>query len=346
MRTAFIQSCCNTGRGFPRACRPAILIAVAVCTAGCGDPEIRREQPRPLVERISRGPVSVTITAEPPLVHPARDVFLTIRTESPPSVDVLVPPVSDRLTGFSLRGSFDRDPVEEGDRVSRERHIRLTPTLAEEFRIGPIAITVVDNRTDPPETSWFATRPMTFGAASLVANGQESVMRDIVDPARVIPPFRVIVSWIPVALLLILAAAAAWTLLRQIRRSVRLHIMSPGERALRELSDLVAGDLVAKGRIKDFYIELTMIVRRYIERAHKIRAPEQTTDEFLAAAAKHPGFSPGVVRRLHEFLESADLVKFAAFRPDTATLNRSVDTARNYIQTDGQTGEREEEPGV
>jgi hypothetical protein len=110
--------------------------------------------------------------------------------------------------------------------------------------------------------------------------------------------------------------------------------MSPRERALRELSALLAKDLIAHDQPKEFYLELTMIVRRYIERQHAIRAPEQTTEEFLVAVSQDSRFPPPVLMRLRAFLEAADLVKFATHRPAPESAREATGTAKEYIQTD------------
>jgi DNA-binding MurR/RpiR family transcriptional regulator len=110
--------------------------------------------------------------------------------------------------------------------------------------------------------------------------------------------------------------------------------MTPSERAFPELSDLIGRGLPEKGLFKDFYIELTHVVRRYIERSHGIRAPEQTTEEFLAAAKSHPRFTPEVIAKLADFLRSADLVKFAGVGSSASVADEAVRTARAYIEHD------------
>jgi len=294
-----------------------------------------------MIETVSSGPVTVTLIADPPRVHLDRDVFLTVKTESHRHFEIRIPPIADRLTGFNLLGSFDREPVMKGDRVIRERCFRLGPALSAEYRIGPMAITVIDNSLDPPRETWFATRPILFETASLISGESVPAMQDIIGPVKLFPGARTVLSWIAGVSLLAAAAVAAWMLIRKVRRAVRLRRMSPRERALQELADLVARDLVGKNRIKDFYVELTMIVRRYIERAHKIRAPEQTTEEFLAAAVLYPRFKRETVRKLRDFLQSADLVKFAAFRPEHEAVKHALATARDYIRTDERAAEQE-----
>ena len=78
-------------------------------------------------------------------------------------------------------------------------------------------------------------------------------------------------------------------------------------------------------------------MRRYIERAHSIRAPEQTTEEFLLAAAHNPQFRPEVLGKLRAFLQTADLVKFAEYRPESVAVDRAFGTARDYVETDERT---------
>ena len=77
-------------------------------------------------------------------------------------------------------------------------------------------------------------------------------------------------------------------------------------------------------------------MRRYIERSHGIRAPEQTTEEFLAAAKAHPRFTPEVIAKLADFLRSADLVKFAGVGSSSSVAEEAVRTARAYIERDAE----------
>ena len=67
-----------------------------------------------------------------------------------------------------------------------------------------------------------------------------------------------------------------------------------------------------------------MIVRRYIERSTGVRAPEQTTEEFLREVNDNNLFPHETNARLGAFLESADLVKFAGYQPDAGSaLNKA-----------------------
>ena len=112
--------------------------------------------------------------------------------------------------------------------------------------------------------------------------------------------------------------------------------MSPIERAMLELGRLLEKGLPGRGRYKDFYIELTMVVRRYIQRRHAVRAPNLTTDEFLRAAAATPAFTREALEGLRQFLESADMVKFAGVEATPDMADSATDRARDYLNTDSK----------
>ena len=73
-------------------------------------------------------------------------------------------------------------------------------------------------------------------------------------------------------------------------------------------------------------------MRRYIERSTGVRAPEQTTEEFLREIVTNSAFTDEEQRRLQQFLESADLVKFAGHQPAQEDMDASIKGAREFTQ--------------
>ena len=311
----------------PRVC--AMMVAVAslrLATAA--------EAPVPrLSEDLSWGDVGIKVEGDSAAVDPARDFFLTLTVDAPERLQVVIPDLRARLEGFSSAESFFLEPVTAGGRRTASQRWRLIPQPSAEYRLAPFAVEVRDNSSHPPAVSWFATRPIVFAAADLgvSADGDPEV-----SPKAIwIPPTtRSVVKWAAFALLCAIALAALAWLATRVRRKVAEMRMSPRERALAELGRLLGRNLVHKGLYKDFYVELTHVVRRYIERAHGIHAAEQTTQEFLAAAADRPEFAGEVLVRLRAFLESADLVKFAGVDATPRMADDAVSTARGYIESD------------
>lgn len=329
----------------PRAGAPLLLaacLAIPILASACRRADRATAAEEPLTTELASGRIRIAATVQPPAVRLDGDTLLTLAIQSPEGVAVTPPSradLADRLEGFVLAGFYessadtDAAATAAGRQTATEVHARLTPVPAARYRLAPMALAWADASGRQPARGWVQTASLVIPSEPLPATAG-AARNDIAPLIRILPSFREILPWLLAAAGLAALAAAAWFLARRLRRAIRLRRMSPRERALLELSDLVARGLIAAGEVKAFYFELTMIVRRYIERRHAIRAPEQTTEEFLAAARRNPRFNPAVLERLRAFLEAADLVKYAARRPDPADVDRALDTARTYISAD------------
>jgi hypothetical protein len=277
----------------------------------------------------SRDGVTVSITHAPETVQLDKDFELTFTLSYPEGrVATLPQDFSDRLGGLSIEGEYEGETLVANGRVRRTVHLRTRPdpTVAE-YRLAPFAVRYgVDQ--------WFPTQAIVFRRESLLKPG-EAPPEDIVVNLKkkwIPPTWRDVGRWALIALGACLAGVAVYILFRKVQRRVRVLRMAPRERALYELRELLAKRLPEKGRVKEFYVGLTAIVRRYIERRHKVRAPEQTTEEFLQEATHHPAFTVETLTRLREFLAAADMVKFAGITVSVETVTQSTDAARRYLE--------------
>jgi hypothetical protein len=103
------------------------------------------------------------------------------------------------------------------------------------------------------------------------------------------------------------------------------------EIAVNRLNELNARNLWQQGDVKLYYIELTEILRVYLERRYRIQAHEQTTDEIFAAL-KDKGLSKESSNILLQILQLADLVKFAKQQPTAYENEQSMENAIIFIQ--------------
>ena len=102
--------------------------------------------------------------------------------------------------------------------------------------------------------------------------------------------------------------------------------------ALEALMALERGQLLERGEAERFFVCLTDIVRTYIEGRFGLRAPEQTTDEFLRAARAHANIPGAHQATLAEALARADLIKFARARADSNEGRAALDLARRFVR--------------
>jgi hypothetical protein len=82
---------------------------------------------------------------------------------------------------------------------------------------------------------------------------------------------------------------------------------------------------------EEFLNHLTLILRNYIERRFDIHAPEQTTEEFLSQGVRQHGALSNHSDVLTQFLEYADLIKFAGQDARTEDVQQSFDFLKQFI---------------
>jgi hypothetical protein len=279
---------------------------------------------------VEKNGVELKVESETTQIDPARSVFLTMTMTAGQGVKVVAPDLRPRVRGFSLAEDFEEEPKTGADgRVTTVVNWRLVPEpCAAEYKVAPFVVGV---ETAKGAADFYAG-PIRFEAPAArepVTGGMEA------DPKKVLPPL----SWKLVgyvALAIVLAAAVLvgliW-LVKYVARRVKEHRMSPIERAWVELDRLLKKGLPARGKYKDFYVELTMVVRRYVQRKYGIRAPNLTTEEFFAEVSK-PEHKLNSAEALKQFLESADMVKFAGVDANEEMAKGATNSARTYLKDD------------
>jgi len=99
-----------------------------------------------------------------------------------------------------------------------------------------------------------------------------------------------------------------------------IPLLPPYEEALEKLKALDHKLLWQNNKIKQYYSELTEIIREYIEKELKVPALEITSDELISYLrdfkdAETLDFSKETFEKLKALLQEADLVKFAKSKP-------------------------------
>ena len=110
-----------------------------------------------------------------------------------------------------------------------------------------------------------------------------------------------------------------------------IALLPPYDRAKMALKKLDESDYLQKEELKDYYSELTFIIRKYLDEKVYDRALESTTDELverlnMLREANQIELSNDDVKNIETILKRADLVKFAKSAPDVelARLDRNT----------------------
>lgn len=105
----------------------------------------------------------------------------------------------------------------------------------------------------------------------------------------------------------------------------------PHVKAYEALEALKAKGLISAGRIKEYYVELSNIIRHYIEERFIIKAPEMTTEEFLFALRDSGTLTGSHKNLLKEFLTMCDIVKFAKYGPAEEEIRGNFNSAWHFV---------------
>lgn len=145
------------------------------------------------------------------------------------------------------------------------------------------------------------------------------------------------INYILIAILiwfiLMVIAAAIYLYMRKKKKGYYFKpivIKPPHEIALNALDHVKDEKLWQQGREKEYYTELTDILRKYIESRFYVSAPEMTSDETLNIIK---GFTDteSSYSSLEQVLKLSDLVKFAKYKPLTNENDLSLVNAYLFV---------------
>ncbi len=112
--------------------------------------------------------------------------------------------------------------------------------------------------------------------------------------------------------------------------------LPPFEEAIQKLHELDKKLLWQNNQVKEYYSELTEIVRAYIERELKVPALESTTDELIETLidfndSKLISTTKETIKKLRGLLREADLVKFAKSKPISEQIEANRKEAEEVV---------------
>jgi hypothetical protein len=315
----------------------AVAVLLLPLISGCGNEDVSVEQSEEVSNavrsEVERGPVKFTVEFTPEKARLSDEPQLTLTIRAQQGVRVEKPPFGAALGDFQIRDFHEPPPDLDADTEIIRQVYTLEPTRAGKLTVAPIAVRFHDERKDGDgKEHTIESEALTVEISTVLGDEAPSLadLRPAAGPVEL--PVDNSSAWfwsVGIVAALVLAAAIAWKVLK--RGVVAEPQLSPQELAWLELEQIIERKL-AESDVKEFYVELTGVVRRYIERSTGVHAAEQTTEEFLREILADAIFAEVDQQRLRDFLESADLVKFAAFEPAAADIEASFDRAKEFIQ--------------
>lgn len=154
------------------------------------------------------------------------------------------------------------------------------------------------------------------------------------------PPFdwKGVLQDIALVLLILVLLVLAYLLIKKYTKKSITKQEKPTEpklpahiEALQHLDRIKEEKIWQRGRVKEYHVELTDVIRHYINRMFNINSMEMTTDEILLRVKFLQVDKKGAYEALRQILQLADLAKFAKWEPETAENEMSLMNAYLFV---------------
>lgn len=319
------------------------LCGMLVLVTGCGtvdhSQKASSENSTNSIERTTqKGPVELLVRFSPREPRLSDVVEMDIEVHAKTGVEIKPPTFGQAVGDFVVRDyteRTDKSAPKDNTQTSRRFFYKLEPMSAGRHLIRSLSIDFVDNRPESEQkgaTSTIESEPFEVNVTSELGDQVPNLANlDPMLPPRPISGTTAWGWWAVAVAVVIGIVAAVWLRRKRREKTTAPRQKTPEEIAHEAFAALLAENLPGQGLFKQFYVRLTGIVRTYIEGTTGLRAPEQTTEEFLREMRSRNVFSVDRSLRLKEFLEAADMVKFAGQQPDQEQIESATARAREFV---------------
>jgi hypothetical protein len=314
-----------------------MVSALLLSCAGCGKKTSvdSAEKAFKIDKDYHRGPLTVHIRVDKDKLTIADTFLLELEAAIEPDYEVTMPNVGNELENFGIV-DWDNlgDKLDENNNVISTYQYRLEPFLSGTYSLPAFKFEFYDVNNPEDNKYELSTEPIAIEVTSLLGEQRaELKIADIEGVVNVPAEHSYWWVWLLSAAGIIIAIIF-WLNRRRHRAEKLIRIFKPAhEIAYERLRALVDQDLVEADKIKEFYERISDILRHYIEHRFNLKAPERTTEEFLAELATADVLARPDQQRLAEFLQHCDLVKFAKYNPTTEQIQKTFDLVRDFIET-------------
>jgi len=266
-------------------------------------------------------------------------IQLTISLQTDEKNTVIFPVLSDTMDSKITFISVSRlDTISDRRNTIRTYTRTFTVTIFEpgEYRFPPLPFLI---RT-PSEQEF--TEVLTNAVTVTVVKPEvdlEAGIKDIKSVWRIPLTFREILPYLLILLALALLTVAGIYVYRKWKNKEPIFVFAPKPvipahvEALENLEKLRLKQLWQNNLVKEYYTELTDILRIYTEKGLHIHAVEMTSDEFIEAIENSDLETKSeLLTILRNTLPTADLVKFAKASPLADEHDRCFKDVKQFIE--------------
>lgn len=176
--------------------------------------------------------------------------------------------------------------------------------------------------------------PINIFVESIIQDDKKE-LRDIKPPINIPFDYIFIYSMIAAGILLGIIGYFGYRFYKKRKEEGYLFIPPTPPRpahevALESLDNLLKKNLIESGKIKEFYTEISELIRKYLEGRYFIKALEETSTEILDEL-KRQSIDENHYQIMQNFFVLSDIVKFAKYKTNDDENINIIDWARKFI---------------
>ena len=287
----------------------------------------------PVLDKNDRkSPVTIRTAIDKPKITIGDKVVYNVTVSHDRKYDVRITDLAETLGQFEIKDYKISKPAKKGRNLVREYRYVITTFTTGEFSIEPFFVEWEDAEGNYRKARSAAIAVFVEGVKASATDKDD--IRDIKNPVSMPRPplFYILLFGIPLASVL---GAAYYYFFVKNRGNAGFFLQEeknkkPDELAYERLEKLNSMGLVEKGDIKEYYIILSEIIRRYLELRYGIAVLDMTTHE-LYQELRRINLDKKHMFLIKDFMDECDMVKFAKYRPEVKITAQDFNSAKNIV---------------
>ena len=274
-------------------------------------------------------PLKVSASVDKDKITIGDKITYTLNVKADKGIEIKFPEFAENLGGFAIKDFGFSEKSWFKTKTYRQWY------LIDTYVSGKYSIpeaTIKYRKYGQKEWQEVSTDEITIEVESILESAEDKRdIREIAGPIGFpieIPRY----VWVFLALIALASGIAFFLFKRKKTQSILVPPRPAHEVAYEALQALKQKEYLRRKEHKLYYIELSDIVRRYLENRFNLRAPEMTTEEFLNSVKNNKALSYEHKSLLRDFLSHCDLVKFARYEPDEKEADLSFESAKKLIE--------------
>ena len=252
------------------------------------------------------------------------------------TTSLVVFPEGQTFTPLEMIESYKTDTLKHNDKYNLIKRYGLTKFDSGAYTI-PRQKIIVGNKT-------FFTDSLKVEVRNVLV---DSTKQGLFDIKPIIEVQKTSSQWWKYALfilvaLIVVAGLLYWFLWRKkpLTELEQIALLPPYDRAKLALKKLEESTYLKQAEFKEYYSELTLIIRKYLDEKVYDHSMESTTDELvnrlrLLKEGNQIDLSKETIKNIEGILKRADLVKFAKSAPDVALAEldrQTIDVEIDHVK--------------